>query len=198
MGKVVAFITMSLDGFVAGPDDRVGVGLGEGGERLHEWMFGGESGAGGEPAAPDKAVLDDVFGNAGAWIVGRTMHDLAEGWGDEPGFGVPVFVATHRPQETAIKGDTSFEFVTDGIEAALEQARAAAGDKNVLVMGGADLMRQYLNAGVVEELALTVAPMLLGAGKPLFDGSQRTDLRLERLAVVESPRATHLRFRVHM
>ena len=139
-----------------------------------------------------------MFSSGGAWLVGRTMHDVADGWGDDPGFGVPVFVVTHRPHETVVKGDTTFEFVTDGIDAALEQARAAAGDKNVIVMGGADLLRQYLSAGVVDEFTLTIAPVLLGAGKRLFDGIERTDIAFERTAVVESPYATHLRYEVHV
>ena len=124
------------------------------------------------------------------------MHDVVDGWGEDPGFGVPVFVVTHRPHETVVKGDTSFEFVTGGITDALERARAAAGEKNVIVMGGGDLLRQYLNADLVDELTLTFAPVLLGAGKRLFDGIARTDIDVERYAVVESPFATHLRFRV--
>jgi dihydrofolate reductase len=126
------------------------------------------------------------------------MHDLADGWGDEPGFGVPVFVVTHREHETVVKGETTFEFVTDGIDVALGKARAAAGAKDVLVMGGADLLRQYLDAGVVDELALTIAPVLLGGGKRLFDGIGRTDVVFERVAVLESPWATHLRYEVHV
>ena len=116
---------MSLDGYVTGPDDRLGAGLGEGGEKLHEWVFGGPwtyESPRGSPAAVDQDYLDDVFASAGAWIVGRTMHDVVDGWGDDPGFGVPVFVVTHRPRETVVKGDTSFEFVTGGILDALERA----------------------------------------------------------------------------
>ena len=199
MSKVLAGITMSLDGYVTGPDDRLGAGLGEGGEKLHEWVFGGPwtyESPRGSPAAVDQDYLDDVFASAGAWIVGRTMHDVVDGWGDDPGFDVPVFVVTHRPHETVVKGDTIFEFVTDGIDDALARARAAAVGKNVIVMGGADLLRQYLAAGVVDEFTLTIAPVLLGAGKRLFDGISRTDIRFERTAVVESPFATHLRFRM--
>jgi dihydrofolate reductase len=129
-------------------------------------------------------------------IVGRTMHDVVDGWGDDPGFGVPVFVVTHRPRETAVKGDTIFEFVTGGVEDALARAREAAGGKNVIVMGGADLLRQFLEAGLVDELTITIAPILLGGGKRLFEGIGRTDLVFERTGVVESPFATHLRYRI--
>lgn len=199
MAKVLAGITISLDGYVTGPNDGPGAGLGEGGERLHYWVFGGPwsyDGERGSPAAVDQQYLDEVFGCAGAWIVGRTMHDIVDGWGEDPGFGVPVFVVTHRPHETVVKGDTSFEFVTGGIDVALTRAQEAAGKKDVIVMGGADLLRQYLQAGLVDELTLTIAPVVLGAGKRLFDGITRTDINFERYAVVESPFATHLRFRV--
>ena len=200
MSKVVAGITTSLDGYVTGPDDRPGAGLGEGGERLHYWVFGGpwtyDDGPRGSPAPVDQQYLDEVFSSGGAWIVGRTMHDIVDGWGEDPGFGVPVFVVTHRPHETVVKGDTTFEFVTGGIDDALARARAAAGSKNVVVMGGADLLRQYLAAGVVDEFTLTIAPVLLGGGKRLFDRIERTDIAFERTAVIESPFATHLRFRV--
>jgi len=201
MAKVIAGITMSLDGYITGPNDRVGAGLGEGGERLHHWVFGGPwtyDSPRGSPLGADKDYLDEVFAAGGAWIVGRTMHDVVDGWGDDPGFGVPVFVVTHRSRETVVKGDTTFEFVTDGIADALERAQAAAAGKNVIVMGGADLLRQYLAAGLVDEFTLTIAPVLLGAGKRLFDGISRTDITFERTTVIESPFATHLRFRVHL
>ena len=201
MPKLLAGITMSLDGYITGPNDRLGAGLGEGGERLHTWVFGGPwtyDGPRGSAAPVDQEYLEGVFGSAGAWIVGRTMHDVVDGWGDDPGFGVPVFVVTHRARETVVKGDTSFEFVTGGIDDALARARAAAAGKNVILMGGADLLRQYLAAGLVDEFTLTIAPVLLGAGKRLFDGIARTDIVFERTAVIESPFATHLRFRVQL
>jgi dihydrofolate reductase len=202
MSKVLAGITMSMDGYVTGPHDRLGAGLGDGGERLHYWVFGGpwtyEGGPTGELDPVDKAYIDGVFSSGGAWLVGRTMHDVADGWGDDPGFGVPVFVVTHRPHETVVKGDTTFEFVTDGAAVALDKARAAAGDKNVIVMGGADLLRQYLAAGAVDEFVLTIAPILLGAGKRLFDGIERTDIAFERTGVIESPYATHVRYEVRV
>jgi dihydrofolate reductase len=199
MTKVVAGITMSLDGYITGPDDRRGAGLGDGGERLHYWVFGGpwtSDGPRGSAVGVDKDYLEEVFTAGGAWIVGRTMHDVVDGWGDDPGFGVPVFVVTHRSHDVVVKGDTSFEFVTGGIDDALERARAAAAGKNVIVMGGANLLRQYLEAGLVDELTLTIAPVLLGAGKRLFEGISRTDITFERTAIIESPFATHLRFRV--
>ena len=201
MTKVLAGITMSLDGYVTGPNDRLGAGLGDDGERLHHWVFGGPwtyDSPRGTPAPADQDYLDDVFDSAGAWIVGRTMHDVVDGWGDDPGFGVPVFVVTHRPRETVVKGDTSFEFVTGGIDDALARARAAADGKNVVVMGGADVLRQYLAAGLVDKFTLTIAPVLLGAGKRLFDGIERTDVAFDRTAVIESPFATHLRFNVRL
>lgn len=200
MGKVVGGMTMSMDGFVTGPNDRRGAGLGDGGERLHYWVFGRpwtyDDLPDGSAESPDREYLDEAFAAGGAWIVGRTMHDVVDGWGDDPGFGVPVYVVTHRPHETVVKGDTTFEFVTDGIHEALGRARAAAGDKNVIVMGGADLLRQYLDAGSVDELTLTIAPVLLGDGKRLFDGLERTDIAFERFEVIASPYATHLRYRV--
>src|SRR5438874_8930312 len=199
MANVVAGITMSLDGFITGPNDRPGAGLGDGGERLHHWVFGGPwtyDLPRGSAVGVDRDYLDEVFASGGAWIVGRTMHDVVDGWGDDPGFGVPVFVVTHRQHETVVKGDTRFEFVTAGIAEAMERAREAAAGKNVIVMGGADLLRQYLSAGLVDEFTLTIAPVLLGAGKRLFDGISRTDMAFERTAVIESQFATHLRYRV--
>lgn len=199
MSKVVAGITISLDGYITGPNDRVGAGLGDGGERLHFWVFGGPwtyEGPRGAPAGVDNAYLSEVFSSGGAMICGRTMHDVVDGWGEDPGFGVPVFVLTHRPHDRVVKGDTTFEFVTGGIEDALSRARAAAAAKDVIVMGGGQVVRQYLGAGLVDEFTLTIAPVLLGAGKRLFDGIARTDLAFERIAVIESPYATHLRFRV--
>src|SRR5436190_19951288 len=200
MPRVLSGITITLDGFYTGPNDRLGAGLGEGGERLHYWVFGGpwtyEGGARGSADPVDQAYLDEVFSSGGAWIVGRTMHDVVDGWGDDPGFGVPVFVVTHRPHETVVEGDTTFEFVPGGTGDALARGRAAAGDKNVIVMGGADLLRQYLAAGEVDAFTLTIAPVLLGGGKRLFDGIARTDMEFERTGVVESPFATHIRFDV--
>ena len=133
MSKVLAGITISLDGYVTGPNDGPGAGLGDGGERLHYWVFGGpwtyEGGVRGTAAESDRAYLDGMFASAGARNVGRTMHDVVDGWGDDPGFGVPVFVVTSRPHEMVVKGDTTFEFVTGGIREALDRATAAAGER---------------------------------------------------------------------
>lgn len=196
MGKVVSGITMSLDGYITGPNDRTEAGLGEGGERLHYWVFGGpwtyEGGPRGEPDPVDARYLERSFAAGGAWLVGRTMHDVAGGWGDDPGFGVPVYVVTHRPHETIVKGDTTFEFVTDGADEALARARSSAGDKDIIVMGGENLLCQYLDAGVIEEFTLTISPIILGAGKRLFHSLERTDLVFDRREVIESPWATHI------
>jgi dihydrofolate reductase len=198
MSKVLGGITTSLDGYIAAPGDGPGAGLGIGGERLHYWVFGGPwtyDGPRGEAAPEDKAYLGEVFGTGGAMIAGRAMYEAARGWGEDPGFGMPMFVVTHRPEETIVKGDTTFEFV-GGIEEALARAREAAGEKNVIVMGGADVLRQFLSAGLLDELMLTIAPVLLGGGKRLFDGSEGSDIGFERTAVIESPWATHLRYTV--
>ena len=128
---------------------------------------------------PDKEYIEETFASGGAWLVGRTMHDVVDGWGDDPGFGVPVFVVTHRPTR-GHQGRHDIRVRHGRDHVALDKARAAAGGKNVVVMGGADLLRQYLNAGVVDELTFTIAPVLLGEGKRLFDGIERTDLVFER------------------
>jgi Dihydrofolate reductase len=199
MAKVVLDITMSLDGYVAGPDDVPGKGLGEGGERLHWWVFGGpwtyqDEERLGSATGVDREVLDEAFDAAGAVIVGRTMFDNSGRWGNANPFGVPVFVVTHRGSDDPGTGEQPFVFVTDGIESALARAKTAAGDKHVGIGGGANIAQQYLKAGLVDEVQLHVAPMLLGAGKRLFDGTGRVGLVPTR--VLESPYATHLRYRV--
>ena len=200
MGKIVFDISMSLDGYVAGPDDGPELGLGVGGERLHEWVVelaswrephgleGGETNASSEVAEGMSA--------SGAVIVGKRMFDNAHGWGDEPPFGKPVFVLTHTAREPLTKGDTTFTFVTDGIESAVEQAKAAAGEKDVGIGGGASTAQQALKAGLVDEVRLTFAPILLGGGVALFDGLEPDDVELEVTRVVEGPKATHVQYRV--
>jgi dihydrofolate reductase len=197
MTKMIAGITTSLDGYVTGPDDGPGKGLGEGGERLHWWVFGGpwtyEQGPRGEPTGVDKQVLDEAFARVGAVVGGRNTYEAAGAWGGENPFGVPFFIVTHRPQDAP--QDAEFVFV-DGLDEAIARAREAAGGKDVSVMGGADVLRQALRAGHVEELGISIAPVVLGAGKRLFDDSFRETLRLEHLGVLQSPFATHISYRV--
>jgi dihydrofolate reductase len=201
MGQVFVDITMSLDGFIAGPDDGPELGLGEGGERLHEWVYGLASwreahGMAGGEVDRDSEILGEAVERTGAVVLGKRMFDNAKGWGDEPPFHVPVFVLTHEAREPLAKKGTTFTFVTDGIESALEQAKAAAGDKDVSVAGGANTIQQYLSAGLVNEMQIHVAPLLLGGGIRLFDGLETEQIEVEGTGVVESPGVTHLKFRV--
>jgi dihydrofolate reductase len=201
MSKVVADITMSLDGFITAPDDRPGQGLGEGGECLHNWVMGGPWSYDGprfNPIDVDRGVLERAMGSIGAGIIGRWMFDVTGGWGGQPPGGPDAryFVLTHSvPPEWADR-KSPFTFVTDGIDSALAQARAVAGDKDVGIGGGANVIQQYLAAGLVDELRLHVAPVLLGAGKPLFANLGDRPIELERTEVVESPYASHLFFNV--
>ena len=189
-------ITTSVDGYITGPDDGPGKGLGEGGERLHYWVFGGpwtyEHEAKGKPDPEDAAYLDQVAAGVGATVVGRNMYEAAEHWGDRNPFGVPVFVVTHRPEEEPEGGE--FRFVGDFGEA-IDRAKAAAGSRDVTIGGGADVIRQGLAAGIVDELALIVAPVILGGGKRLFDGFT-TSLDLENRRVRQSRWATFIEFSV--
>lgn len=203
-------ISMSLDGYVAGPDQTLEDPLGVGGEQLHEWAFASRAWneahgmEGGEPG-PDDAIIEETVGRAGATIMGRRMYSGGSGpweddpkangwWGDEPPFGHPVFVLTHHAREPLTLGATTFTFVTGGIESALEQATAAAAGRDVHVAGGASAARQYLNAGLVDEMQLHIAPLLLGSRERLLDGYAG---RLERTRVAESPSGTtHVRFSV--
>jgi dihydrofolate reductase len=191
MGKVLMEITMSLDGYITGPEVSAEEPMGHDGERLHEWMFAGKS------ATDIEAFQMTLFGGVGAVIMGRRMVDLGIGpWGEEPPYHAPCFVVTHRPAETIVKkGGTSYIFVSEGIEAAMAQAKAAAGEQDVMVNGGADVDRQYLNAGLIDEIRLHLAPILLGAGTPLFTGV-RSELRLVPTQATNSPLATHLTYQV--
>jgi dihydrofolate reductase len=200
MSSVLVDITVSLDGFVAGPNDGPELPLGAGGERLHEWVFGLQSWreshhlAGGERNR-DSELLQESIDRTGAIILGRRMFDNAHGWGERPPFGKPVFVLTHEAREPLEKeGGTTFTFVSDGIQSALEQARATAGERDVAIGGGANTIQQYLRAGLVDELRVHVAPLLLGGGVRLFDGGG--GIELEQLEVVDSPAVAHLRYRV--
>lgn len=190
MGKVIIDITMSLDGYVTGPNDGPNNGLGDGGMILHEWVFDARTDA-------DLQMLVDPGQTLGACVLGRRTFDIAQGaWGDNPPFGdAQVFVLTHRPHETLTRGTTTFIFVTDGMESALKQAHAAAAGKDVALMG-ADVSQQYLKAGLVDEMEIHIANVLLGAGRPLFANIGDAQIRLERLRVVPTPAVTHIRYRV--
>jgi dihydrofolate reductase len=203
MGKLVADITMSLDGFITGPDDAPGRGLGERGEVLHNWVMGGpwrydDEGRRFAPLEVDRNVLQQAMGSIGAGIIGRRMFDVTGGWGGNPPGGPDAryFVLTHSVPQQWVRRDSPFTFVTDGIESALEQATAAARGKDVGIGGGANVIQQYLAAGLVDELRLHLAPVLLGAGKRLFDHLGGQTIELEPTQVTESPYATHLYFTV--
>ncbi len=195
MGKVIASITTSVDGYVTGPDDRAGQGLGRGGERLHYWVMGGPwTYDGGHDLAmkgPDKHFFDELVARIGAGVVGRGMYDAAGGWGGANPFPGPLFVVTHRTEDQPAE-DSGFTFVDD-LAKAIDLAAAAAEGAGVSVGGGADVIRQALAAGLVDELVLSTAPVVLGAGKRLFEGFEH-DLDLEVLQVVSSPYATHVRY----
>ena len=201
---------MSLDGYVAGPNQSEEHPLGEGGEQLHDWVLSLEAwrvphGLEGGEVNASTPVMEAMHHNVGATIMGRNMfggrgsweeHPWDGWWGDDPPFHHPVFVLTHHPREPKeMEGGTTFHFVTDGTESALEQARAAAGEQDILVAGGAEAVRQYLAAGVVDEMTLSVVPVFLGGGARLFDGLGGADDGLEYVRVVEAPGVTHLTYR---
>jgi dihydrofolate reductase len=196
MTKVLAGITTSIDGYVAGPEDGPGKGLGEGGERLHYWVFGGpwsyEAEPSGEATGEDAAWLAEVMARLGAVVSGRWTYEAAGHWGGRNPWGRPLFIVTHRPEEEPEGG--GFTFVS-GVEEAVARAVAAAGDKDVHVMGGADVIRRALDAGLVDELTIIVAPVVLGGGKRLFEGFTRS-LELEHLGVRQSQYATFIDYRV--
>jgi dihydrofolate reductase len=196
MTKVLAGITTSVDGYIAGPDDGPGKGLGEGGERLHYWVFGGpwtyDAQPTGEATGEDAAWLVDVSSRVGAVVGGRWTYEAAEHWGGENPWGLPFFIVTHRPEEEPQGG--GFTFVS-GVREAVERAVEAAGGKDVHVMGGADVIRQALDDGLVDELTIIIAPVVLGGGKRLFDGFSRS-LDLEHIGVRQSRYATFIDYGV--
>jgi dihydrofolate reductase len=215
MPKLKVDISISLDGFVAGPNQTLDEPLGRGGELLHEWGFAARAwreahGLEGGETNVDSEVVEEGIAGVGATVMGRRMFSGGDGpwendpnadawWGDDPPFHHPVFVLTHHEREPVTKeGGTTFTFVTDGIESALEQARAAAGEGDVAVAGGADVIQQYLSAGLVDEIQLHVAPVLLGGGVRLFDGPvPDPPYALERARVIESPTGvTHVKYAV--
>jgi dihydrofolate reductase len=209
MSQLTAVISVSLDGFAAGPNQSMDNPLGEGGERLHEWIFPtaswrGQHGQEGGETGPDNDAAAWFGRGVGAYIMGRNMFGPPEGgewdeswrgwWGENPPYHVPVFVLTHHAREPLpMEGGTTFHFVTDGIESALEHARAAAGDQDVQVIGGAKAIQQYLRAGQLDELRLHIAPVVLGSGEQLLEDVG--DPKLEQVEVLAGV-ATHVTYRV--
>src|SRR5580765_963129 len=213
MARLTFDISVSLDGFVAGPDATLQEPLGKGGDGLHEWVFGLKSwrerhGLEGGETGPVADLVSEGLAATGSVVMGRKMFSGGSGpweddpnadawWGDEPPFRVPVFILTHHARDRVAKqGGTSFTFVTDGFESALEQARAAAGDKDVNIAGGAEAIRQYLAAGLVDGFQLHIAPVFLGGGVRLFDNLGADLPKVEATRVIESPQATHVTYRV--
>jgi dihydrofolate reductase len=212
VAKVGASISISLDGFVTGPNPGLGNGLGDGGEVLHEWVVAlanwreSHGHTGGEVGGADSEVLDEMMAG-GAAVMGRRMFDDGEGpwgedpsigrWGEKPPFGIPIFVLTHHAREPLeLEGGTTFTFVTDGIESAVAQAQEAAGGKDVGIAGGAQAIQQALKARLLDELQLSVVPVLLGDGVRLFENLGDDPPQLERVRVIDSPRVTHLKYRI--
>jgi dihydrofolate reductase len=209
MSNVTSQISVSLDGYVAGPNQTLETPLGEGGERLHEWVIAtagwrASHGLEGGEDSVDSEIAAQLPVNNGAYVMGRNMFTAGRGewdlswrgwWGEDPPFHTPVYVLTHHPREPlAMEGGTTFHFVTDGIESALEQARAAAGEKDVAIAGGASTVNQYLAAGLLDELYLHIVPVVLGGGERLLAGVG--DPELEPVEVIGSPAVTHVRYRV--
>jgi dihydrofolate reductase len=191
VGKVVFDISMSLDGFITAASTRADEPMGDGGERLHEWAFGGDE--------RSRELLAEAGRETGAVVCGRNTYDHSVAWWGADGptgqARLPVFVVTHsEPDEQPENG--VYTFATGGIEAALEQAKEAAGDKTVAVMGGADLGRQCIRAGLVDEISIHLVPVLFGSGMRMFDGDEHEHIQLEAIGVEPTPPATHMRFRV--
>jgi dihydrofolate reductase len=211
VSKLRLQISVSIDGYVAGPNQSEDEPLGEGGEELHEWVLKTDAwrashGREGGERSVSSEVVEAMFENVGASIMGRNMFGGGPGpwpedppwkgwWGDEPPYHHPVFVLTHHEREPLELSDTTFHFVTDGIEPALERAREAAAGKDIALMGGADACNQYLAAGLVDEMTLCVAPVILGGGERLFDGVPSSVREVELVGAVDGPHATHLKSR---
>jgi dihydrofolate reductase len=200
LGKVISGITMSLDGFVAGTNDSPELPLGDGGDKLFTWYFSGEveiampNGMSLKVSPKSAELLKESLSTIGAMVAGRRMFDIAGAWGGHPP-GSPCFIMTHHPPQEWVKAGSPFTFVTDGIESAICQAKKAAGDKDVAI-SSASINQQCLKAGLLDEIHVSVVPLLLGAGVRLFDHLGTVPVELERLSVVEAPGVTHLLFRV--
>jgi dihydrofolate reductase len=213
VGKLRCDISISLDGCVAGPNQSEENPLGEGGERLHDWVVplaawreshGHEGGEVNESAR----IVEESRENVGAALMGRNMFGPPGGgpwegerwtgwWGEDPPYHYPVFILTHHPRNPVeMEGGTTFHFVTDGIESALGQARDAGGGKDIMLWGGAQVVNQYLAAGLLDELELHVVPILLGNGARLFDGVEGAGIELEQVRAVEAPDVTHVKYRI--
>jgi len=202
MGKVATGLTMSLDGFIAGPNDGPGQPLGEGGMRLFDWYSSGDT----EYAMPGTEMvvmvspqsadlLQEAHSRMGAFVTGRRTFDITNGWGGKPPLGVPSFVVTHTvPQDWVYEG-SPYTFVTEGVESAVEQAKEAAGDKDVAV-GAASIAQQCIRAGILDEIHIDLVPVLLGDGVRLFDNLGQGTVELECTEIIEAPDVTHMTFRV--
>lgn len=200
MSKVILDISMSLDGFIAGSNDNQRQPLGDGGETIQSWLFSGD-----QPSryneffklsSTNRAVFDDPIPTTGAMIVGRRTFDIVNGWGgSHPIQGVPIFVVTHQTPETYLEHNTSFTFVTDGIESAVQQAKKAANGKNISI-GTASIAQQCIRAGLLDEMHLHVAPILLGNGIRLFNQLGADPIKLESEKVVDGSDVVHLRYRL--
>jgi dihydrofolate reductase len=191
MTKVALDISMSLDGFITGPNEGIGNPLGDDDGVLHDWMFDRGTNA-------DHQVLDELYQTSGAILMGKRMFDVGvEPWGDPPPFGMPVFVVTHTPRDPMpMQGGTTYTFVSTGIEDALAQAKVAAADKNVAIFGGAEIFQGYLRAGLVDELQIHLISVLLWRGVRLFDHLDGDLIKLHKVRLIETPNATHLRLTV--
>jgi len=213
MSKLRCHISISADGFVAGPNQSEAEPLGEGGEQLHDWVVSlaawrephGKQGGEVNESTP---IMEESLENVGAGVMGRNMFgppgggDWGDGewkgwWGDEPPFHYDVFIVTHHPREPVeMEGGTTFSFVTDGIEAALQRARESGGGQDVMLSGGAEIINQYLAAGLLDELDLHVVPVLLGGGARLFEDLGDAEVALEQVRAVDAPGVTHIKYRV--
>jgi len=213
MSKLRCHISISADGFVAGPNQSEAEPLGEGGEQLHDWVVSlaawrephGKQGGEVNESTP---IMEESLENVGAGVMGRNMFgppgggDWGDGewkgwWGDEPPFHYDVFIVTHHPREPVeMEGGTTFSFVTDGIETALQRARESAGGQDVMLSGGAEVINQYLAAGLLDELDLHVVPVLLGGGARLFEDLGDAEVALEQVRAVDAPGVTHVKYRV--
>ncbi|WFE54591.1 dihydrofolate reductase family protein [Micromonospora sp. WMMD1155] len=201
MGRVVVSMSVSLDGFAAGPDVSEEQPMGVGGERLHEWLFRADddravAADGVTPTGVDAAQAREIHATTGAVVLGKRTFDVGvDLWEDTP-FPVPCFVVTHEVREPLTMKSDVFTFVDDGLHSALRQARQAAGDRNVLIMGGPTTVRQFVKAGLVDEIRVQLVPVFLGIGTRPFDHLGTDHIELQRTAVIESPHVTHLRFHV--